>query len=71
MIKIANKDLIEFRKGKKLSSAEMARKIGISNSYYQKIEYGDRSPSFNFLKKFKSVFPDVNTDTIFFNFNHT
>ena len=66
MIKIANKDLIEFRKRKKLSSIEMAKKIGISNSYYQKIEYGDRSPSFNFLKKFKSVFPDVNTDSLFF-----
>ena len=46
--------LIEFREKLNLSLQEMADKIGVSKSYYEKIEYGDRTPSFNFISKFNT-----------------
>lgn len=60
-----NKKLISFRKERDLSISEMAKKIGISESYYEKIEYGNRTPSYNFLTKFKDAFPGTNMDDIF------
>ena len=45
---------------------EMAEKIGVSSSFYDKIEYGERNPSFNFITLFKQTFPSANTDYIFF-----
>jgi len=59
--------LIKFRKDKKLSINEMAEKIGVSSSFYEKIEYGDRNPSFNFITLFKRAFPGTEVDNIFFN----
>lgn len=58
-------NLIAFRKDKKMSVANMAEIIGISESYYEKIEHGTRAPSYNFLVKFKQAFPDADTDQIF------
>ncbi len=66
-----NKSLISFRKEKNLSISDMAELIGISESYYEKIEYGNRSPSYNFLRKFKQTFPNANVDNIFLPNNHT
>ena len=66
-----NQNLITFRKNKNLSVPAMAEKIGISTSYYEKIEYGDRNPSYKFLAKFKKAFPESNTDYIFLSNNHT
>lgn len=66
-----NLKLITFRKNKKLSVASMAKVIGISSSYYEKIEHGLRLPSYNFLVKFKTVFPDADTEQIFLSQNHT
>lgn len=66
-----NQNLIAFRKDKNLSVPAMAEKVGISTSYYEKIEYGDRSPSYNFLAKFKQAFPESDTDYIFLSNNHT
>jgi putative transcriptional regulator len=60
-----------FRKEKKLSVPDMAVRIGISESYYEKIEYGDRSPSYNFLTKFKRAFPESDAEEIFLSQNHT
>ncbi len=59
-------NLSEFRNDRKLTHDEMAKKLGISKSFYKKIEYGDRNPSFNFIKKFKEVFPDADIDELFF-----
>lgn len=61
------KQLVEHRKSLKLTVDEMAERIGVSSSFYEKIEYGDRNPSFNFIKAFKKVFPTADADTIFFN----
>lgn len=66
-----NTNLISFRKEKKLSVSSMAETIGISESYYEKIEYGNRSPSYNFLMKFKTAFPEADTEYIFLSQNHT
>ena len=64
-----NQNLIAFRKNKNLSVPAMAEKVGISTSYYEKIEYGDRNPSYKFLAKFKQAFPESDTDYIFLSNN--
>ena len=66
-----NQNLVDFRTEKELSLRDMATKIGVSLSFYEKIEYGQRTPSYNFLIKFKNAFPDSNTDYIFLPTNHT
>ena len=66
-----NQKLISFRKEKGISISDMAAKIGVSESYYEKIEYGNRTPSYNFLIKFKEAFPKTNMDDIFLSKNHT
>lgn len=49
-----------------LTQKEMAKKIGVSSSYYTQIELGQRNPSYNFLVKFKSIYPDLDISEIFF-----
>lgn len=58
--------LINFRKDLNYTIDEMASKIGVSSSFYEKIEYGDRNPSFNFITLFKKTFPTADTNYIFF-----
>jgi putative transcriptional regulator len=60
-----NKRLIAFRESIDKTQEEMARILGVSNSYYSKIELGERNPSYNFLTKFKSKF-NTNINDIFF-----
>lgn len=57
--------LVEFRKLQNFSQGEMAKAIGVSMSYYSKIESGVRNPSYNFIQKFKNSF-GADIDTIFF-----
>lgn len=61
-----NDKLSRFRLTSGLTLKEMADKVGISKSYYEKIEAGIRNPSFNFIEKFKSKFKDVDADSLFF-----
>lgn len=63
------KTLIEFRKESALTSTQMSEILGVTLSYYCKIEKGTRNPSYNFLKKFKKAFPNVDIDKIFFGNN--
>lgn len=65
-VMIMNEVLKEFRTSKMMSIKVMAKEIGVSKSYYEKIEYGERQPSYNFILKFVNRFPDANTDMIFF-----
>lgn len=58
--------LEEFRKAKGLMQTEMASLIGVSKSYYSKIERGFREPSYSFLKKLKECFREINIDKTFF-----
>lgn len=62
-----NCTLSNFRKSKKMSSDEMAKVIGVSSSFYNKIESGHRNPSYNFICKFLETFSDANVNEIFFN----
>ena len=54
--------LKEFRNSKKLSQKEMAIQIGVSPSYYYKVESGYQNPSYEFLAKFKRSFPNASVD---------
>lgn len=58
--------LKEFRRKKGLDQSSIAKIIGVSVSYYSKVETGYRNPSYDFLKKFKEGFPNVSIDKIFF-----
>lgn len=58
--------LKEFRENLGLSQNHIAREIGVSKSYYSKVESGFQNPSFEFLKKFKLRFSDVDIDEMFF-----
>jgi len=58
--------LLEFRNKLNKSTLEMASIIGVSKSYYEKIEYEDRNPSYNFITKFKRAFPNADVNAIFF-----
>lgn len=60
--------MYEFRKEKGMSANEIANEIGVSTSYYEKIENGHRNPSYNFIKKFLYKYPDANIKQIFFTF---
>ncbi len=55
-----------FREGKKLTQNQMASRIGVSLSYYRKIEQGESDPSYRFIKKLKGAFPDASIDKLFF-----
>lgn len=58
--------LREFRESLHLSQKSMAIGLGVSPSYYYKIESGYQNPSYEFLSKFKRRFPNVSVDQIFF-----
>ena len=66
-----NLNLTNLRRKNKLSISSMASAIGISASYYEKIENGVRTPSYNFLIKFKKAFPHENAEQIFLSQNNT
>jgi len=57
--------LVKFRREKGYTRNEMAKTLGVSVSLYEKIEYGDRKPSGNFLGKFKKAFPSFNMNIFF------
>lgn len=58
--------LREFRESLHLSQKNMAKRIGVSPSYYYKVESGYQNPSYEFLAKFKRRFPNVSVDDLFF-----
>lgn len=62
-----NDFLLKFRKEKNLTQEEFSIELGITLTYYSKIELGLRNPSYNFLNKFKNTFPEASIDEIFFN----
>lgn len=61
-----NDRLRDFRMKQGMSIQEMSEYIGVSKSAYEKVEYAQRTPSYNFVKKFKSKYPQSNTDLLFF-----
>jgi putative transcriptional regulator len=57
--------LKRFRHENGLSQNDMATRLGISKSFYEKIEYGDRNPSRDFLQRFKEAFPSYDMNIFF------
>ncbi|MBS5581864.1 MAG: helix-turn-helix transcriptional regulator [Megasphaera sp.] len=62
--------LKDFRNYKGLTTAQMAKKLKISKSWYEKVEFDYRQPSRNFLERFKKTFPDFDMN-IFLPTNYT
>ena len=60
------RSLKKFRAEKGMSKNEIAHLLGVSLSFYDKIERGERNPSYSFICKFKSTFPSSDADVIFF-----
>lgn len=54
-----------LRKSENLKQSEMAQKLGVSTSFYTKIENGDRAPSREFLVKIKECFPMCDMNIFF------
>lgn len=57
-----NTKLIAFRQNCNLTQFEMSKKLHISKSYYEKLERGDRQPSYRVIKTFNAVFNDKTVD---------
>ncbi len=57
--------LIEFRNEQNLTQKEMAKKIKVSKSYYEKVEKGFKKPGRGFLEKFKETFPSIDMNIFF------
>lgn len=66
-----NLKLRKFREEQNLTILEMSKLLGVSKSTYEKIEYGQRTPSYKFVKCFKHKYPTADTDSLFFIENHT
>lgn len=64
------KTLKEFREAIGKTQEEMANEFGISKSFYEKLESGDRKPGRELIEKIKIKYPllDIN---IFLSLNHT
>lgn len=57
--------LINFRHELKLTREQMAARLGVSRSLYEKVELGQRNLSSNLLKAIRSQFPDVDMNIFF------
>lgn len=64
------KCLAKFRKDNGYTTKTMAQNIGVSQSLYEKIEFGARLPSRSFLKKFKETYPDFDMNIFFDEITH-
>lgn len=62
--------LKKFRKEKGFTTKQMADTLKISTSLYEKVECNVRTPSKNFLTRFKQAFPDVDMNIFFVTKNH-
>lgn len=63
-------ELKKIREELNLSMDEMALKLGMSTSMYEKVEYGYRVPSRQFITKVKEKFPYIDTNIFFKNKVH-
>ena len=55
-----------FREKTGLSQGNMARRMHISQSFYEKVERGHSKASRGFMLKLKLAFPEASIDEIFF-----
>ena len=57
--------LKKIREELNLTMDEMAERLGMSTSMYEKIEYGYRVPSRRFVESMKKTFPFVDVNIFF------
>jgi DNA-binding XRE family transcriptional regulator len=62
---LKREQLQNFRVKNKLSQEQMANKLDVTFAHYKAIEYCQRNPSFELLRRFKIVFPKASVDKIF------
>lgn len=62
---MAREKLREYRILTNKTQEEMARKWGITLSFYKQIECGAKNPSIEKIREFKKAFPLADTDKIF------
>lgn len=64
--KVESLNILErLRRSENLTQSEMAEKLGVSTSFYTKIEAGVRMPSREFLIKVKECFPMCDMNIFF------
>lgn len=54
--------LKDFRLKQKKTQQEMADLVGITKSMYEKLEYNERTPSVETIKRFKKAFKNFDTN---------
>lgn len=58
--------LVTFRNALGLNQAQFANQLGFAKSTYEKIERGERNPSYNFIRTFVIKFPQADIKQLFF-----
>lgn len=58
-------ELKNIRSGLELSQSAMAQRIGVTLSYYQKVEQGVVPAGAGFIRLFKVAFPKISADLFF------
>ena len=58
-------ELKKFRQSVGLTITEMAEKIQVSKSLYEKVESGHRLPSRKFIQKTKKAYPQFDANIFF------
>lgn len=65
-----DKKLREFRNSLGISTHTIATTLGISNSLYTQVELGFKNPSYNFIRRLKSKYPQYDANLFFVSTNH-
>ena len=55
-----------FRRKRELTQRQMAKRIGVSYSLYEKVERGRMRPGKWFVQGFKEAFPHADVDKVLF-----
>lgn len=64
-------ELRKLRESQGLSRQRMADLLGVSRSFYEKVELGDRAMSGNFIRRLKTQFPMFDVNVFFLPSNNT
>ena len=59
-------EMKEFRKAHGLTLEKLARQLNFSLSYVSQVENGHAAPAYGFIRRFKSLYPEISIDKIFF-----
>ncbi|WP_113675491.1 helix-turn-helix domain-containing protein [Vallitalea guaymasensis] len=57
--------LANYRTDLEKTQKQMASVIGVSESIYKLVESGNRTPSYNFIRKFHKAYPTFNLNIFF------